>query len=122
MAIVNQSRAFTAADFEQVRPGVLKLKGHHVYAADAGLLEKCEQCDGRGSTLHDATKGRKVWRTCGACSGRRHVHPLRNVQWGVPGTAWGLAARASNLNDLVDSLNDEARGYLKQPTYVALYG
>jgi hypothetical protein len=113
MAIADRSRAFTAADFEQIRPGVLKLKDHHVYAADAGLKEPCEQCQG---------KGRVERRPCGACSGRRRVNPLRNVQWGVPGTAWGLAARASNLNDLVDSLNDEARGYLKQPTYVALYG
>jgi hypothetical protein len=113
MASAKRSREFTAADFEQVRPGVLKLRGHHVYAADTDLQETCEQCKGTG---------RVAKKTCGACSGRRRVHPLRNVEWGVPGTAWGVVATAGNLDDLVDSLNDGACGYLEQPTYVRLSG
>jgi hypothetical protein len=120
MRIADESRRFTAADFEQVRLGVFQLRGHHVYAADADLREPCDQCDGTGKTLHAIAPGRKVSRPCGACSGRRLVSPLRNVEWKVPGPAWGRVATASNLEELVDSLNHDPCRYLEQPTYVRL--
>jgi hypothetical protein len=52
MAIADKSRTSTIVDFERIRPGVFKLQGHHVYAADAGLMEPCKQCGAKGETLH----------------------------------------------------------------------
>jgi hypothetical protein len=122
MTTPNESRTFTTADFEPIRPGVFRLRDHHVYAAGVELKEPCEHCDGRGKTLATAAGGRKFYRPCGACYGRRLVNPLRNLEWGVPAPPWGVAARASSLEDLAASLNDDACGHLEHPTYVTLYG
>jgi hypothetical protein len=52
MAIADKWRPSTLAEFEQIRTVVFKLKGHHVYAADADLKEPCKQCGAKGETLH----------------------------------------------------------------------
>jgi hypothetical protein len=119
--IATESRQYTTADFEEIRPGVFRLKGHHVYAAGHGLKEACEPCEGKGKVQGLSASGRKVWRKCGWCHGRGQVDPLRNIERGVPRTGTHIVTMASDLDDLVRSLNRDTAGYLKQPTYVSLY-
>jgi hypothetical protein len=82
MTIADESRTFTAADFEEIRPGVLKLRDRDVYVVRHGAVEPCEGCGGAGKVASVARSGRKSWRKCTPCKGRGECDPMWNLQRG----------------------------------------
>jgi DnaJ-class molecular chaperone len=115
---------FTVEDFKEMRAGLLKLDGHHVYVGSRKVKEPCAHCSGKGKTQSQSRTGRKVWQKCSVCWGEGHVNPLRNVELTVPKTGWSCTTMELSLQQWVDRMNDHAKAglndYLTQPTYVTI--
>jgi hypothetical protein len=115
------TRTFTSADFEEVRPGLYRLKGHQFYAARAGIKETCQRCEGKGKVPSTSPSGRKSWRQCGTCQGKGQVDALNNAMLDAPRVGY-MVCHAADLDKLASDLNRPTCDYLHQPTFVSLYG
>lgn len=109
---------FTIEDLKEIKPGVFKLDGHHVYVASRNLKEACVVCGGKGKRQSHSATGRKTWVKCGGCFGRGETNPLNNVERTVPKTGWSCQGMTLSLDDAVKSLNSDVCGWLKQPSYI----
>jgi hypothetical protein len=122
--IATESRPYTMADFEEIRPGVFQLRGHHLYASAEEETEACEACGGRGKVPGTSRSGRKVWRGCTWCFGKGRTGALRNVELSVPKTGTCVYSMDRDMEGVIARLNSpvQVSDYLKQPTYIHLYG
>jgi hypothetical protein len=109
---------FSVSDFKELRPGLFKLDGHHVYVGSENAVEPCEDCHGEGK-VQDPRPGRKTRRQCSTCKGKGETSPLKNVALTVPRTTQTSAGFADDLETFVRRLNKDS-SYLTQPTYIRI--
>jgi hypothetical protein len=122
-----ETRQFTVEDMEEIRPGVFKLKGHHVYAAHQDLKETCEACNGKGKVQGSSSTGRKTWMHCPCNRGRGRfgeTNPLNNIMRSLPRTGGHTQSMAKDLEGAVEDLNNGVHvfDFEKHPILVYLWG